>query len=373
MPVTVTPLGGPADRRAFRLLPFRLYAGDPHWVPPLNRDVRAFLDTTRHPFYRDARACFFLARRDGRVAGRVAAIENHAHNRYHQDHTGFFGFLEAEQDPEVTAALVRAAASWLQERGLDRMRGPVSPSTNYETGLLVEGSPGPPAFMMPHNPPWYAEHLEQAGLSKAMDLYAYDMRTDFVDGTRWSRMASRVRARTGADLRPLDTRRLDSEVPRLIELYHDAWSGNWGFVPLNDAEVRAMVRDLRPLLRPDLAAFVVHEGREVGYFLGLPDYNRVLIGLRGRLFPTGFLRLLRAKHRLDRMRVMLMGVARSHRHLGLDVLLHAHAFQGGADGRITSCEASWVLESNLPMINLLERVGARRYRTYRLLEAPLPL
>lgn len=367
----MTPVRTRADRRAFRLLPFRLYAGDPDWVPPLHRDIKAFLDASRHPFGRSGEIAFLLARRDGAVAGRIAAIVNRAHNDYHGERTGFFGFFEAEDDPGVAAALLDAAAGWVSARGMTTIRGPCSPSTNYECGLLVDGDPGPPTLMMPYNPRWYARLIEGCGFVKAMDLYAYRQEAASSDLDRWSRIAERIRQRAGVTMRPLDKRRLDADVRTIVEIYHDAWGRNWGFVPINDEEVRRMASELRPVIVPWLGGFVEKDGRALGFHLGLPDYNRVLIRLRGRLFPFGFLKLLRARTRIPFMRLLLMGVRQDSQHLGLDVLLYDDVVRNCLSRGITANESSWILETNTPMINTLERAGARRSRTYRIYERPV--
>jgi hypothetical protein len=369
--IEVRPVRDRSDRREFRRLPYRIYADDPSWVPPLNRDIAAFLDAGRHPFAGSGTVAFFLARRGASVAGRIAAIENRAHNAFHRDRVGFFGFFECERDPEVAAALFDAAEGWLKERGLESSRGPCSPSTNYECGLFTEGTPGRPVLMMPYNPPWYAGLIEGRGYAKAMDLLAFHQREESSNLERWSRIATRIRERSGVQLRPLDLRKFEREVATIVEIYHDAWSGNWGFVPINAAEVRRMARELRPVIVPWLGAFVMKDGVEVAFSLGLPDYNRVLAGLRGRLFPFGWLRLLRARTRIPFMRILLMGVRQTHQNLGLDVLLYDEIVRNCLSRGIRENESSWILETNLPMINTLERAGARRYRTYRIYEKPL--
>jgi GNAT superfamily N-acetyltransferase len=369
--ISILPVRTAADRRAFRLLPFRLYSRDPYWVPPLHRDIKAFLDVRRHPFSGSGSIEYFLARREGLVAGRIAAIENRAHNTHHRDLTGFFGFFETENDPQVAARLLDAAETWVRARGLASLRGPCSPSTNYECGLLVAGEPGPPTLMMPYNPSWYAGLIEAQGFRKVRDLYAFRQDKESSELDRWARLAEKIRARAGVSLRRLDLKSFGREVQAIVEIYHDAWSENWGFVPLNSAEVERMARELRPVIVPWLGAFVMKDGQEVAFYLGLPDYNRVLRHLRGRLFPFGFLRLLRSKNRLDFMRLLLMGVRKEYHHLGLDVLLYDDVVRTCLSRGITSNESSWILEDNLPMINTLERAGARRWRTYRIYEKAL--
>jgi hypothetical protein len=369
--ITVGAVQGRADREAFLRLPHRLHAADPCWVAPLDRDIRAFLRADRHPFAASGSMEHLLARSGDRVVGRITAIVNHAHNRHHGDRAGFFGFFECEDDPDVARALIEAVAGRLRGAGLDVLRGPVSPSTNYECGVLVEGEPGPPVFMMPHNPPHYPGLLEAAGLRKAVDLLAYRHDESNTDVARWNRISDRIRARTGAEFRPIELRRFAREVELITEIYHDAWADNWGFVPMNRREVTSMAAQLRPVIVPWLAGFVTVGGREAGFYLGLPDYNRVLIRLRGRLFPLGFLRLLRARGRIPFMRLLLMGVRRNQQGRGLEALLLQNLCASALSHGIPESESSWILETNTAMNQELIRAGARPYRRYRIYERSL--
>jgi GNAT superfamily N-acetyltransferase len=366
--VSIDPVRTGGDRSAFLRLPHRLYSADPHWVPPLNRDIRAFLDPRRHPFYEMGDIEFFLARRGDAVVGRIAAIDNRAHNTQHGERTGFFGFFETEDDPAVSSALLSTAAAWTRERGLQTLRGPASPSLNYECGLLVDGDPGPPYLMMPHNPPWYARHLEAQGFQKAMDLLAFYLERHVIDVPRWQRMSQRILDRHHLRLRSLDLGRFRDEIRLVMDLFNDAWTNNWGFVPLGPRELESLGKELRPILRPALCTFIMKDDREVGFWLGLPDYNKVLLHLRGRLFPFGIFRLLRAKNRLTTMRVLLMGVRREFQNLGLDAALYGDILRASYEENIPAAESSWILETNRPMINALERVGGRCWRRYRLYE-----
>lgn len=369
--VRVDPVDGRKDRRAFRLLPHRLYAEDPHWVAPPNMDIARFLHPAKkHAFHDSGDIGWMLARRGDRVVGRIAAIENRAHNEHHDDRTGFFGFFETENDPEVAGALLDAAESWVTERGLAALRGPTSPSLNYESGCLIEGEEGPPFLMMPHNPPWYRDLIEASGFSKVMDLYAFYTDEDHHDIERWTRLGDKILKRSQVSLRRFDMGRFDDDVRLIVELFNDAWSRNWGFVPMSEREVAAMAKELRPVFVPWLCAFIMRDDEAIGFWMGLPDYNRVLLKLRGRLLPFGIFKLLRAKKRLDSMRVLLMGIRKEHQNLGLDVALYGDIIRANTRG-IRSAECSWILETNTPMINTLERAGARRWRTYRMFEKAL--
>ncbi len=363
------PVEGSATRRAFIELPKRLYRDDPHWVTPLNRDLQALLQHGKHPFHSEGRIDALLALRGDAVVGRIAAIHNPAHQRHCGEDAAFFGFFECEQDREVAQFLLQAVTERSQGHAL--LRGPYSPTTNYECGVLVAGEPGRPMLMMPHNPAWYGALLENCGLRKAMDLIAFRYRLPEVNLERWERIAALVQRRENVTLRPFEPQHFERELKLVQQLYHDAWSANWGFVPMSAAELHHMAAELRPILRADLGAFVLREGREVGFHLGLPDYNEVLQRLNGKLWPFGIVRILLSKRRLRHMRLMLMGISREFQQRGLDVLLYADVTRRARAAGMKTCEASWVLETNTTMRNTLLRSGSEEYRTYRLYEKPL--
>lgn len=344
-------------------------AADPHWVPPLRMALNAVLDRRKHPFHRHAEVAYFLAEREGRAVGRIAAIVNHRHNEFHGDRVGFFGFFEAEDDTSVARALVEAAAAWLRERGMDRMRGPMNFSTNEEAaspGVLVEGFDTSPSVMMTHNPPYYERLLEDAGLTREKDLLAYLIETH-EPPERLVRGAEAMLKRAGVTVRTLDIRRFRQEVNLIKEVYNSAWSLNWGFVPMTDAEFEFIARDLKPVVDPHLCLIAEADGRPVGFSLTLPDLNQALRKLpNGRLLPLGIFRFLRERRRIRHARVMTLGFTPEYRHRGLGAALYVRTFlEGGARG-FRSAEASWMLEDNWEIRRAMERVGARAYKRYRL-------
>jgi GNAT superfamily N-acetyltransferase len=369
-PIHVSPVAGSRDLAAFVGLPYALHRGDPHWVAPLRRDVREQLSRARNPFFDHAEAGYFLARRHGRVVGRIAAIHNRRHNEVHGDRVGFFGFFESMDDPEVVAALVEAAAAWLRARGLAVVRGPASFSTNEEAGLLVDGFDAPPAVMMPHNPPGYARLLEGAGFRKAKDLVAYRS-TDPRLPPRLAEAADTLERRYAITTRTLDMRRFAAEVDLVKRLYNAAWERNWGFVPMTDGEIACLARRLRPVVLPELVVFAERAGEPIGFGVALPDLN---VALRrnpsGRLFP-GLLRVWWAARRIDRIRVLLLGTRPEWRGRGVDALLYKRIWEEGRRQGYGWAEAGWVLEDNHAMRNALERMGFERYKTYRLYERAL--
>ena len=353
------------DLSAFVAFPYGLHRDDPLWTPPLRRDVRAMLSRQRNPFFARAEAEYFVGRRDDRVVGRISAIHNRAHNDFHGDRTGFFGFFECADDLEAARALFDAAGAWLRGRGLDRMRGPTSFSTNDETGLLVDGFDTPPVLLMPHQPRYYARLVEGCGFAKAKDLVAYQSTHDRLP-PRLIEGAERLQARYRLRTRALDMRRFGAELETVKRVYNRSWERNWGFVPMSGAEIDHLAAQLKPIVVPDLVAFAECDGDVVGFAAALPDLNVALRANRsGRLFP-GLLKVLWASRRVHRLRVLMLGAMPQWRRRGIDGLLFKHIWEHGAARGYRWAEAGWILEDNHAMRNGLERIGFEVYKTYRL-------
>lgn len=369
-PLEVSPVRSRRDREAFVALPYRLHRHDPSWVPPLRRDVRALLSRRRNAFFRHSEAEYYLARREREVVGRIAAIHNRNHNAFHRDSVGFFGFFECREDPEAARGLLYAAAEWLRPRGLTILRGPTNFSTNDEAGLLVEGFETPPALMMPHNPRFYASLLEAAGLTKARDLLVYQTTSPVIPDRLLS--GERLLARRyGIGVRPFQMKRFGEEIARVKRLYNRAWERNWGFVPMTDAEIDQMAKQLRPVMDPDLVAFAEKEGEAIGFAVALPDLNVALkANPSGGLFP-GILRVLWAAQRISRLRVLALGTLPEWRQRGVDALLYKRIWEEATRKGYRWAEAGWILEDNHAMRNGLVRMGFEVYKTYRLYDRPL--
>jgi GNAT superfamily N-acetyltransferase len=367
--VVIVPVsfGRTGDRRKFVNVPWRLYPRESLWVPPLRMTVHRLL-RPENPFYRHADAVGFIARVDGQPAGRIAAIVNRRHNEFHGEKTGFFGFFECADNVEVAAALLDRAAAWLRERGMDRMRGPVSPSTNDECGLLVQGFEFPPAIMMPYNPPYYVSLLETYGCRKAKDLHAYRMLRDKGMSERLLRLGRAVERRTKVVVRPIDLRNVHAELGRVKVVYNAAWERNWGFVPMTDAEFAFAADDLKQSVGEGCALIAEDGGAPVGFALALLDLNQFLRRIRsGRLLPLGIFTFLRHRRKIDAIRIITLGVIPSHRRRGIEVLFYNRLF----DTKYAWGEMSWVLEDNREMNEALDAMGAHVYKTYRLYDCPL--
>lgn len=373
-PVRVREIPAGENLRKFVDVAWRENARDPAWVPPLRLSLRTLLDRRKHPFHRHADVAYFLAERGGESVGRVAAIVNHLHNEFHGERTGFFGLFESDDDPETARVLVDAAAEWLRERGMERMRGPTNFSTNEEgasPGVLVEGFDAPPTVMMTHNPPFYGRLLEGAGLAKSMDLLAY-LIEDPTPPERLVRGMERLTDRMGVTTRGLDLRRFDAEVATIQGIYNSAWARNWGFVPMTDAEFRHIAKEFRPIVDPELCLIAEIGGEPVGFSLALPDLNQALRKVRsGRLFPSGLFRLLWERRRIRGFRVITLGLKPGFQHQGLGAALYLRTWQVGAAKGYRYGEASWILEDNWEMRRALEKMGAKPYKRYRIYEREL--
>ncbi|MGD8440591.1 MAG: N-acetyltransferase [Holophagae bacterium] len=377
--MNVKRVAGRSDLKHFVDLPFRLYRGDPIWVPPLKADVRKLLDPSRHPFYgggSDAEIELFLVRDGGRVDGRIAAILNHAHNRAHDENVAFFGFFETVRDPAVAEALFGAAEEWARDKGARAIRGPTNPSTNYECGLLVEGFERPPVLMMTYNPPWYEELIEGAGYAKAKDLYAYLSPVHDDSLTRLKKLAARTEKRNpGLMTRSADLAHFDREVAIIKELYNAAWEKNWGFVPVSDAEFDALAKELKNLVHPDLVRIAFIDDQPVAFILTVPDWNPVLKDLGGRPWRHPFKvvkHLLFTKaESLPGIRLILLGIREGYRNRGIESLLFANGIEVALNAGYEWCEYSWILEDNELTKRAVRLMGGQRDKIYRIYEKAL--
>jgi GNAT superfamily N-acetyltransferase len=364
----IIPVEGASSSRQFLEFPYSLYCGDTHWVPPLRIAQKELFDTARHPFYATASMHRLLARRNGEVVGRIAAILNRNHNEYHGENAGFFGFFESIDDQAVSAGLFEAARSWLQGQGAEVIRGPVNPSTNYECGLLVDGFDSPPQVMMPYNPRYYDGLIQAAGLRKAKDLYAYHMFTDAMLAQRVERVADRSARSNGLRIRPIRMDAFREDVEQVWEVYNAAWSRNWGFVPVTRDEFLTMAKEMKAILDPGFVLIGEVDGRVVGFALGLPDINQALKHARGRLFPFGLLKILYHKRFIRSVRVLVLGVVEQFRTAGVAAGFYAELVRHARRRGFTDCEMSWVLEDNTLMNRSIEAFGGKHYKTYRIYE-----
>ncbi len=365
------------DLKEFVELAYRLYAGDGSWVPPLRSDVRWMLDTGKNPFWKHASRKLFLARRGERVVGRIAAIVDPEHNKVHQDRTAFFGFFECEDDPEAARLLLDGAEKAVREMlpGCDKLRGPLNPSMNDEVGALVpaESDPGPPVLMMTYNPAYYLDLFAGAGFAKEKDVVAILAPASDHAFARLSRIADAARRRDPKiSTRMIRMDRFAEELDVVKRLYNGAWEKNWGFVPMTSEEIDAMAKKLKPILYPPYVWFAEVDGTPAAFLLGIPDFNQVLIKLGGSLFPFGWLKFLRERKKIDRVRCMAFGVLPEYRKKGLDAILYHVSMNEGIKAGAKTVEFSWMLEDNASILRPLEVFGGKVYRRYRLVCRPVP-
>jgi GNAT superfamily N-acetyltransferase len=375
--VEIRRVEGKGDRRQFLDLPYRLYATENRWVPPLRFERKQHIDPAKNPFFEHAEVQFFLALRDGRVVGRISAHIDRNLNDFQDNAWGLFGFFECEDDPEAARALVDTAEAWRRARARDRMVGPMDYTTNDECGLLIEGHERPPIILCPWQHAYYQPLLEEAcGLDKAMDLLMWELQVSDkskVHQSIWD-VADSVEAQHGIVVRPFRKRDLQDEVTRFLEVYNSAWERNWGFVPLTEKEIRHYAKQLKPVLDENWAMIAerTDTGEVVGAALTLPDFNQVLAKVNdGRLLPFGWLAALRNRKKVDQVRVFALGVKPEYQHTGVAARMYQLHFEAAERTPQKGGEMGWILETNKAMNRAMEGMGGRVVRKYRVYEREL--
>ncbi len=368
---SIVPVSGKKLLTKFIDFPHELYKNDPYYVPELFIAQRDMLTPGKHPFHEHAKMQLFLAIEGEKVVGRVAAIVNGNYNTTNNVKEGFFGFYDVIDDKEVSHLLLNAATDWLKANGQTKVMGPVNFSTNDICGLLIKGFDGPPVAMMPYNAPYYLNLLEADGFQKKVDLRAYK----YTAGNYNDRSAGLVDAlenrltRSNIIIRKIDLKQFGQEAAALREVYNKAWDKNLGFVPMTDKEFDYTAKDLKLVLDPDFCYIAEQEGKVVGFALAIPDINQVLIKIkRGRLFPTGLIKLLLGKKTINGIRILLLGVVDGYRKLGIEACLYGRIIKAFKAKNFQYAEASWTLEDNDMVNRPIENIGGQLYREYRLLE-----
>jgi hypothetical protein len=371
MTIEILPVSDKAMLRRFIRVPNAVLKHDDSWIPPLMMEREEAFSPKDNEFLRRAEVRFWIARRDGRDVGRISAQIDPLAQHSGMQGVGHFGCLSAEDDPEAFAALIATAEDFLKSRGVIHVRGPFSLSINEETGLLVDGFDTPPMLLMGHDPKYAAAQLEALGYRKEKDIYAYllDMQAPL---SAWARRMLDRPLPASVKIRRLNFKDYANDIRKMVGIFNDAWSGHWGFVPLTEAETEEMAKRMRMLLDDRLVWFAEMNGEAVAFIVTLPNINEAIRDLDGRLFPLGWAKLLwRLKlHRVKSARVPLMGVRRrlAGTLIGsaLPLQLIGAVLPANAVFGFRSIELSWILEDNLPMRRVLERLGARAYKTYRI-------
>lgn len=377
MSVQVREVQSGRDRKQFVKLPWSIYRDDSHWVPHLLVERLETIDPKKNPFFGHGEAALFLAERGGEVVGRISAQVNHLSNEYHKDKTGFFGFFECVKEQTVADALFESAAGWLRARGCDRVLGPESFSTNEEVGLLVQGFEHPAMIFCPYNPPYYADLIERAGFEKAKDLFGWMYTVGEVPEAP-RQIAEAVEAHPGLTVRPVDPKHMRRDVEIVRDIFNEAWSRNWGYVPWTDAEVEYAAKNLKMILAQEITAIAELDGVPIGMMLAFPNIMEVIGDLDGRLFPFGLFKLLyRVKlggYRFKSARLLLLGIKPEFRGSvlgGLSVLLYVKAHIGARAIGIERGELGWTLEDNQKINTGIAFMGGRNEKVYRVYGKPL--
>ncbi len=368
--VEITQVASKAERDAFIKFPWRIYQGDPAWVPPLLLERKEFLDQKKHPFFEHGAAALFLARSGGKIVGRIMASDDPNYNAFHQSNVGCFGLFECVNDPAVAAALFEAATNWLRARGRDEIMGPIDYSTNYVCGLLVEGFDFPPTLLTAHNPPYYPALIEGLGFNKVIDFYAWWFSEPARAATRLRRLAASLKKRDAATIRQGNLKNFRAEAGRLREIYNDAWKENWGFVPFTEKEFEFMAKELKQLVVPEFTLIAEVGDEPVGFILCVPDINVAFRKINGRLtsygLPIGLAKLLYHKSRIRTARLIALGVKPKYRRGGIAEMLVLRIIEDAMIKRGFTGELSMTLENNHLINRFLAAIGAKKYKTYRI-------
>jgi hypothetical protein len=375
-PVQIVPVENKADWKEFHRVVYPIYRDDPNWVAPILLERQLHFDPKHNPFFAHADVAFWLARKGGKVVGRVTAQVDHLHQERHKDATGHIGFLEGIDDPVVFGALIGEAEAWLKAKGMRRVRGPVSFSMWDQPGLLVDGFDYPPSVLMGHALPYYEKHLLAAGYRGVEDMIAYHYTTDLETPEIAERIIARGMRSGQIKLRPINMTKkvVSSEVRLILDILNDGWQDNWGFVPMTDAEADDLGETLKLVLTPRDCAIAEYKGEPVAFGMFIPNLNEAARDINGHLFPFGWAKLLwRLKvNRVKTVRLALMGMRKSIQDssvgaaIALAIIKETRAHQLARG--VTSAELSWVLDSNTRMKHVIDQTGARPYKRYRIYE-----
>ena len=373
MEITIQPIDFNDKKRVkkFITFPWKIYEDDPNWVPPLIIDKLDFLNPKKNPFFLHSSAQLFMAFRGNEPVGRISAQVNNQHLHVHKDDTGFFGFFECVNDREVASALFETAGEWLKERGMQTMRGPASFSVTDEIGLLVEGLGRPPKVLMPYNPEYYISLIEDYGFSKIQDLYAYILFAQDGMSGLVKRMVKSAMKDPNLVIRNPTKKTIKQDMEMIKIIYKEAWSENWGSVPLTPEEFEHTAKEISLFYDPDITFIAEYKGEPAGVSIVLPDLNQALKHANGRLFPFGLLKILFYRRKIKEIRMPIMGVREAYRNRGIDAIFYNETYNSAVAKGIRSCELSWVLESNTTLNRILKKLGAKRDKTYRLYDYPL--
>lgn len=365
---TITYVASKEEKKTFIEFPYLHYKDDKYWVAPLLSEQKKLLDPKKNPFFNNAEIALFNVSFNDKHAGRIAAIIDHRYNKFHNTKTGFFGFFECINQQSTADLLFKVAEDWLREKGMNTIMGPSNPGMMDELGILVEGFDKYPTILMPYHKDYYDKIIQNAGYKKEMDLLAYLVTQDSVDHDRANRAMDIVKKRLpGIKIRKINLRKIKEEVKIIREIFNSAWSKNWGFIPLSKEEFDNLASDLKSIVDNDFAHIAEIDGDPIAFSIALPDYNQIFRNMNGKLFPTGLFKILWNRKNINKVRTALMGVIPEYQGRGIDALLHREAINNGLEKGIYSSEVGWILENNIQMVRVAEKLGGtidKRYRVY---------
>jgi len=370
--IDIVVVEGKAALKEFINLPWSIYASYPNWVPPLKKEVERLLDTGKHPFWEFSERVLFLARRGSKTVGRIAGIVDGHYNQVHNEKMGIWGFFECTDDPEAAAALFARVEEWVIQKGMTFLRGPLNPSMNNETGLLIEGFQYPPTVGMTYNPPYYQRLIESCGFEKEKDLLAFLIDGEYRLPEWMDRLAERTAKKKGVRIRHVDPKKMDAEFALIREIYNDSWSGNWGFVPLTENEMKEIQKNVKPFADPDLVFFIYYDDEPAAVCVIFPNVNPLLKRLNGSIGLLGIIKALLYRREITGLRLIMFGIKEKYRQLGLPMLAFQHIYEVARQKKgFKDLEMGWTLEDNESINFLTEETGAKRYKTYRIFRKPL--
>ncbi|MEC9094119.1 MAG: N-acetyltransferase [Planctomycetota bacterium] len=373
MSIQVISVESRREKRDFLNFPWKIYQTNPHWIPPLRTNQKQLAGFAKHPFYETAESQAFLATDGIKIIGRILAIHDRAHNQYHNENRGFFGFFECEDHSEAAKQLFDAARQWLGEKGATAIRGPVNPSMNYECGLLIDSFDKSPCFMMTYNQPYYEKLILENGYQKAHDLLAFWGHVDMLAtlDKKLTFIAEETISRFQVKIRPIDLKEFRRDIKIFLDVYNRAMPGNWGFVPLSESEIEHTAKELKHLIAPELTSIAEIDGKPIGAQFGLLDYNPRIRKIDGKLFPFGFMRLLANKRKIKKLRFISTNVVPEYQKWGIGLALLSRLVPEFLEWGMKEAELSWVLETNKLSRGTIERAGAILEKTYRLYDCEL--
>ena len=379
-PLIIKPVETLEERKSFLSFPWKVYKDNPYWVPPFFSERLHFTDPEKNPFFENAEAQLYMALRGDDIVGTIAAFVNHRHNKFQNENIAFFGFFEVLEDYEAADALFKTAEGWAKERGYSALRGPAQWNTNDECGLLVDGFDDRPRVLMTYNPAYYVDYIEKLGYKYARDLWAYKVSVENfmkVIGERLDKLTTRIMERKNITIRTLDMKKYDEEVKKVETLYNEAWSKNWGFVPMTPAEFHQLAVGLHDFIDPDMCFLAEKEGRTVGFSITLPDINEPLhLAYAKPNTPEWWTMIKLGWHwkirkQVEWVRVLVLGVIPEYRKLGIDALLYYKSAKAALSKGMHMGEMSWILDNNDPMNKPIIAMGGEVYKTYRFYEKPI--